>query len=1101
MKGETGSPAKITRPHVSDIFPRKRLFRLLDDNRKHSVVWLSAPAGSGKTTLVASYLDEHRLPFLWYQVDRGDDDLAAFFYYMGHAAKRAAPRYRKPLPLLTPEYLPGLSTFTRRYFEEIYKRVRGVKGSRVQVKTRGKHLLEPLTPRTLKPFCIVFDNYQEVPAGSMLHETINAGLDLIPDGIRAIIISRAHPPDAYARMRSNDKITVIDDIRLTEEETAGLMKMKVKGKVTPECVRKVHEKTQGWAAGIVLMLEKARQGMMDAGSMEDSGTDTIFDYFATEIFQKVDVNTQVFLLKTAFFPDMNLQMAERLTRLENADHILSELTRNNFFTEKRHHTNPVYRYHPLFREFLLSQVKDYFVKNDIAELQKKTAAILEESGKVEDAFALYRSACDSEGAIRLIMTNAMKLLQAGRIRTLEGWIAGLPDEIRNNMPWLLYWLGACRRPFNPPESLVHFEKAFELFRAQKDAEGVFLSWSGIVDSIYFGFDDFKRLDRWIKILEALISEFGGIPAGVIDARVNVNMICALLRRDAGNPALRRLLERSEALINESRDNNLNIIMLSHHHLYYLYCGNFVRSGLIVERMRETCKSCDIVSLSHVILKLSEAIQFNFVGDLEKCRRAVDEGLKLSDESGVTVLNFMLMGQLVWISIGMNDFKTAGDCLKKIESSMAMLRPFDIAFYHHLKSCEALGKGDLQQAKEHAELVMAITYKIGARSNYALMNLLYAQVLCELGECGKAVEHISAARDVWEYFKSPFEEFSRLLIEAKISFGQGDEKQGLKHLSQAMTLGRECGYVMTYIWRPSIMANLCATALENGIEVDYVQHLIRKRDLVPENPPVHLDNWPWQLKIYTLGRFGILKDGKPVEFSGKAQKKPLELLKCLIALGGREISEQTITDILWQDADADMARHSFKITLHRLRKLLQHENAIRLSGSHLSLDPWCCRVDVWAFERFLGEADINWNKGLSDNAAQLTEKAVRMYQGAFLSREPEPWITSTREKLRSKFLRNVMKLCHYYKERKQWQKALDCCHKALETDSLAEECYQHLMKCYHQLGRKAEAVAVYEKCRNVLSSSLGVNPSPETERIYREVTEENKKYIDRRRNKF
>src|SRR5512141_715809 len=149
--------AKITRPVLSGCFLRKRLFRLLDNARKKPVLWVSAPAGSGKTTLISSYLEHGKCPCLWYQLSEGDNDIATFFYYMGQAAQRAAPRARKPLPLLTPEFLPGLAVFAQSYFETLFDRLR-------------------------PPFVMVFDNYQEVHTDSPLHKVLQDGLSQLPEG-------------------------------------------------------------------------------------------------------------------------------------------------------------------------------------------------------------------------------------------------------------------------------------------------------------------------------------------------------------------------------------------------------------------------------------------------------------------------------------------------------------------------------------------------------------------------------------------------------------------------------------------------------------------------------------------------------------------------------------------------------------------------------------------------------------------------------------------------------------------------------------------------------------------------------------------------------
>src|SRR4029450_13166890 len=112
--------AKTTRPPQAGILMRSRLVRRLDRAGKKPVTWVWAPPGAGKTTLGASYLAAGRARGLWCQADEGDSDVATFFYYLG----LAAPRRRRPLPLLTPEHHLGLAVFARRFFRELYSRLK-----------------------------------------------------------------------------------------------------------------------------------------------------------------------------------------------------------------------------------------------------------------------------------------------------------------------------------------------------------------------------------------------------------------------------------------------------------------------------------------------------------------------------------------------------------------------------------------------------------------------------------------------------------------------------------------------------------------------------------------------------------------------------------------------------------------------------------------------------------------------------------------------------------------------------------------------------------------------------------------------------------------
>ena len=331
-------------------------------------------------------------------------------------------------------------------------------------------------------------------------------------------------------------------------------------------------------------------------------------------------------------------------------------------------------------------------------------------------------------------------------------------------------------------------------------------------------------------------------------------------------------------------------------------------------------------------------------------------------------------------------------------------------------------------------------------------------------------------------KSPILEYQCFLVKAAIAFLRGGEASGLASLGKALSIGRENGYFHYDNWIPSFMTRLCVKALEAGLEVPYVQELIRKRNLVPVTPPLEVETWPWPVAIYTLGRFGILKDGRPLTFSRKVQKRPLSLLKALIAFGGRAVREEKIVDVVWPDAEGDMAIQSMSVALRRLRDLLGHDDAVRRQEGVLSLDPRYCWVDAFAFERLLGNATFLQETGRKEGAAKLEEKALPLYRGPFLAEEAgRCWAVSMRERLRSRYLSTVGRLGAHWMQAGEWEKARVCYQGGIDVDNLAEEFYQSLMNCYLADGRKAEALAVLDRLGKIFSS-LGVEPSPKTRNL-------------------
>lgn len=258
--------------------------------------------------------------------------------------------------------------------------------------------------------------------------------------------------------------------------------------------------------------------------------------------------------------------------------------------------------------------------------------------------------------------------------------------------------------------------------------------------------------------------------------------------------------------------------------------------------------------------------------------------------------------------------------------------------------------------------------------------------------------------------------------------------------------------------------------------------------ISQFPRLELDGYTWPVMIYTLGRFSLLLKGQPADFGRKVPHKPLEFLKTLIALGGREVSASSMTSALWPDADGDTAQRSFDTTLYRLRKIFDDERILILRDGRLSLDSQRCWVDVWAFDRLLGQVQrIRSRDATGRDAArldQLTDRLFGLYQHHFLAREDmTSWSVSLRERLRSRFIYNLLDVGRYWEIHGFWNRAMQTYRKGLEVDDLIEVFYQRLMICSLETHRISEGMAAYRRCQQILSIVLGLQPEPETESLY------------------
>ncbi len=250
-----------------------------------------------------------------------------------------------------------------------------------------------------------------------------------------------------------------------------------------------------------------------------------------------------------------------------------------------------------------------------------------------------------------------------------------------------------------------------------------------------------------------------------------------------------------------------------------------------------------------------------------------------------------------------------------------------------------------------------------------------------------------------------------------------------------------------------------------------------------------------IDIRTLGGFEVRHmDGEPItsdQWSGNRQKL---MLKAIVANDCRDIPKETLMDAVWLDSETAAAVGRFKITLHRLRNILEphrtshgRSSCISLKDNRVSLDNERCRVDVNAF---LAACDtIRRHKPDEDSDAFLAacRQAADLYSGDFLPEEPYlSWVEIKRTALRERYLRVLMKMAVLWEQKYELDEAIRCCYRAIRTDPLAEHFHQRLMVLLLRQGRQSEAIKAYRTLRKRLMEELDIEPDLATKRIYREI---------------
>jgi DNA-binding SARP family transcriptional activator len=803
--------------------------------------------------------------------------------------------------------------------------------------------------------------------------------------------------------------------------------------------------------------------------------ESVFDYFASLLFDQAGEAIRQTLLSVAFLPHMTASMAEHLSARSDTGQLLDDLYRRHLFTDRRRGIEPVYQFHALFRDFLQRRAADTVGTDNVRKLMARSAEVLEANGCIEPAMDLRIAARDWCEAVRLILRGASALLKTGRWQTLERWIQALPDDAGERNPRLLYWLGMAQLQAEPARGLATLLHAREAFKRTADREGRALCLAVLVHAAHM-LVALAMADEWLgELLEEVETARLTLPP---EAELSVWSAISVggCYLQPWHPLAQGARQRVRQLLARESDPTVALTAAATVLEADSAAGSLEEGDELISLLEPLANQTEaspsarawflygVACLRFVQARYEESLDY-FDG---ACQAASASGLQetLSD---ISAHRFMIEFRVCpWV--------VANATLREIEARPIPVRPTSLALLriYQARRAHLLGRWD-----EAAELAMASQEAISHCGSPQLLmewGMYNAEVLLGAGRVADARPLLARSRDILD--RSPVADCWRAALvfcEAFMTRVEGHRDAALATLREALTLAKAGNrkYYLRYL--ECCMPPLFCMALEEGIELGLVQQLIRMFRLKP--PPDAPDLWPRPVRIRTLGHFAIHIGDRPLEYSRKVPKKTLALLKALVAHGAEQTPEQWLCDSVWGDEEADAARQVLGVTVLRLRKLLGNDEAVGHQGGKVWLDRQLCWVDAWRFQAAL--SNVPDPDGLHE--------ALKLYAGAFLpDDEGEPWSVAMRERLRGKFIHALATHGQTLEAHDHTDDAIRLYLRGIDADVVVEAFHRGLMRCYRRSGRLTEAVSAYRRLRQTCSVVLGVTPAAASEALYQEI---------------
>lgn len=1047
------------------IIRRQRLVERLTEAAQRRIAIVSAPAGYGKTTLLMDFVQETEIPACWYWIDERDRDLNAFLRYILAAGRHVFPEFGEKLA----ESLQAGGPKTPEEASEL------------------------LTEASMDPqveYLIILDDFHSLDdAPEETRKAIEGWLYRIPLNCHVILAGRTRPQIGVLPMmtvRQEVMPIQLSDFAFTADEVVQLFREVLGREISLDDAQRLANVTEGWAGALVLLADRVESaGAVDLEKLRSS--DTLFQYISLEQFDRLAEDLRDFTHRSGVLRSMKVEAVNELLEIENAQDQLTRLSNLNLVVSQDDGTGErVYRYHGLFRAFLVSHLR---ASNEaqFCEMNILAAQLMEGAERWEDAVYHYIQAEAWDNVVEVTEEVGWRMFEEGKWDTLAEWLEAVPAEEMTSQPRLMLWKGRVLHYLNQHDrALSLVAKAITAFEERQD-------WALLAEAYMTRGMSLRTKGDYIDSRDTLIRA-----RDLLQEHDPASSLLTETRKELGitlnySGDLKESVQELSTVIDiyEREGDTYNIAHASLNLGASLgELGRLPEAAGFLERSRLLWTQLgNGQMLVHTLINLG--MIYYLQNDLTRATEILQQGLEQAHARNNIRQEVYLSTCLADIQRDQNHYQEALSAYTKtlddawlIGDAYACVYVMDaIANTHRLM-------GDLTQAESWASRAMAEARKTEGEREQGICLVTQGLIRRQQDDLKEAADLLEQALPFLRDKDAKRELATAYFHAAGVYFSLKKKRMALDYLEKVAELIKDLGYDHFLLIEASRNPLLIQYGAANKAADGYY---IRMKRLIKGSATDSAEGEGEEsaasegeaLQAYGFGHARVEYNGHEISDLEWRSEKSREMFFFFLAQR-RGLRKEEIVAALWPDMPEEKTTSAFHSNMYRLRKALYQDVIAKDSGRY-GLDPnLTISFDAEQFQKAL-EAEAAAPKG-SEEAIRYMERAVDLYKGPFAPDFYSEWAENLRWQYEEQYTGLLSRLAAAYSDASEYKKSAEICQKIIELDEYNEAAWYRLMSNYIQSDQAEAAKFCYNRYVQIVSEDDEMDDDvPDFDSIVKELS--------------